>query len=223
MPAAGIPAALVRVAGSHLTLHRTPDLRFGKVLGTGDGSTFTVRDATPRRWALLTVWDDAADAERFEHSQAVRRWDAAADERWRALLKPLTSRGRWSRQEPFGRPVEPQRYDGPVAALTRARIASRKLATFWRAVPPVSQDLHRSDGLLLALGVGEAPVGLQGTFSVWRSGHDLSDFAYRRGPHRAAIRRTAQERWYAEELFARFAIVDAAGRIQGRDPLAQRP
>lgn len=220
VPAAGIPAALGRVAGSHLTLSRTPDLRFGKVLGTGNGSTFTVRDATPRRWALLTVWDRAADAERFERSPTVRRWDAAAGERWRALLEPLSSRGRWSRQEPFGHLENIPRYDGPVAALTRARIAPRKMATFWRAVPPVSADLHRSEGLLLALGVGEAPIGLQGTFSVWRSGRDLAAFAYRREPHRAAIRRTAEEGWYAEELFARFRLLDADGRIDGRDPLS---
>lgn len=219
LPAYGVPAALLRVARDHLTLGRTPNLRFGKVLGTGDGTTFTPRDATPRRWALLTVWDSAADADGFERSGTVGRWDTAAQERWRILLTPLSARGRWSRRTPFGQP-EPFRHEGPVAALTRARIAPRTWATFWRAVPPVSADLRRCDGLLLALGIGEAPIGLQGTFSLWRSGGDLTAFAHRRGPHVEAIRRTATERWYAEELFARFAVVCASGRVEGRDPLA---
>lgn len=219
VPVRGVPAALGRVAGDHLRLRRTPKLRFGKVLGTSDGATFIPRDATVRRWGLLTVWDCAADAADFERSPPVRRWDAAAEERWRVLLAPLSTRGRWSGQTPFGDP-EPSRHDGPVAALTRARIAPRKLATFWRAVPPVSADLHRSDGLLFAVGIGEAPIGLQGTFSLWRSGPDLTSFAHRRGPHVEAIRRTVTERWYAEELFARFAVVEAAGTVDGRDPSA---
>ncbi len=218
VPARAIPAALGRVARDHLTLRRTPDLRFGKVLGTGAGATFTPTDATPRRWALLTVWDCVTDAEQFEHSGTVRRWNGAAHERWRVLLEPLSARGRWSDRAPFGDPA-PRRYDGPVAALTRARIAPRKLATFWRAVPPVSADLHRCAGLLLALGIGEAPVGLQGTFSLWRTGADLTAFAHRRGPHVEAIRRTGTEHWYAEELFARFAVVSCAGEVDGRDPL----
>lgn len=219
--ARGVPVALARVAHDHLTLRRTPNLRFGKVLGTGNGATFTPGDATPRRWALLTVWNSAGQLDSFERSGAVRRWDGAAEERLRLLLEPLSSRGRWSRCTPFGSP-QPRRYDGPVAALTRARIAPRKLATFWRAVPPVSADLHRCDGLLLALGIGEAPIGLQGTFSLWRSGADLTAFAHRRGPHVEAIRRTATERWYAEELFARFAVVAAAGEFDGR-PLTGLP
>ena len=36
-------------------------------------------------------------------------------------------------------------------------------------------------------------------------------FAYRHPQHRAAIARTASERWYAEELFARFEVRDVVG------------
>jgi hypothetical protein len=34
------------------------------------------------------------------------------------------------------------------------------------------------------------------------------------------IRRSTDERWYAEELFARFAVADRGGTIFGADPLA---
>ena len=92
-------------------------------------------------------------------------------------------------------------------------------ATFWAAVPPVSADLHESPGLRLALGIGEAPVGLQGTFSVWDSSAALNDFAYARSPHQEVVERTAREGWYAEELFARFAVLSARGTVGGREPL----
>jgi hypothetical protein len=85
-------------------------------------------------------------------------------------------------------------------------------------VPPVSADLHRVPGLRLAVGIGEAPVGLQGTFSLWQDGASLVDFAHRRHPHADVVRRTPVEGWYAEELFARFGVLSAEGTFEGRAP-----
>jgi hypothetical protein len=201
------------------SLRRTPGLSFAKLLGTGSGRTFTVRDADPRHWGLLAVWSEAAAADDFSGSAVARRWRRTAEEEWTVRLRPLATRGRWSGREPFGRPA-PGRWDGPVAAVTRARLAPRRAAAFWRAVPPVSADLHESPGLRLALGIGEAPIGLQGTFSVWASAAALNDFAYGRAAHAAVVARTPREGWYAEELFARFALLSAAGTVDGRDPLA---
>jgi hypothetical protein len=89
---------------------------------------------------------------------------------------------------------------------------------FWRAVPPVARDLAQAGGVRLAMGMGEAPVGFQGTFSIWDSAQAVTDFAHRRPAHRTAIRRTAEEHWYAEELFARFAVLDLEGTYDGRAP-----
>ncbi|WP_409330906.1 monooxygenase [Trujillonella humicola] len=215
----GVARAVGHMAGDRLRLRRIPGLRFAKLLGTGSGRTFTVRDADPRRWGLLAVWDDAAAADAAGTGPLVAGWRAFADEEWSARLRPLAARGLWSRREPFGRPTA-TRWDGPVAAVTRARLVTRKAVRFWSAVPPVSADLHRSPGLRLALGIGEAPLGLQGTFSVWDSGAALNAFAYDRAPHAAVVDRTAREGWYAEELFARLAVLGTAGTLDGRDPLA---
>jgi hypothetical protein len=201
-----------------LALRRAPGLRFAKLLGTGSGRSFTVRDADPLRWGLLAVWDDDDAATAFEGGPLPRTWRRFADEQWAVRLEPLATRGRWSRREPFGRP-EPRPWSGPVAAVTRARLVLRRAATFWSAVPPVSADLHQAPGLRLALGIGEAPIGLQGTFSVWDSTSALNAFAYRRAPHAAVIERTRREGWYAEELFARFGVRSATGTVGGVDPL----
>jgi hypothetical protein len=219
VPAHHVPGAIARMAGHRRALRPgvSHGPAFAKLLGTGDGRTFTVRDADPRHWGMLATWDRAADADAFERGRVVRSWARVAEERLRVTLRPLASRGEWSRRRPFGEPV-PTRHDGPVAALTRARITARRSAAFWRSVPPVSADLHRSAGLRLAVGIGEAPVGLQGTFSLWDSAGSLTDFAHRRAPHQEVVRRTAELGWYAEELFARFAVLDVEGTFGGRTP-----
>jgi hypothetical protein len=98
-----------------------------------------------------------------------------------------------------------------VLVLTRARLRPAKVPAFWRAIPPVALSLARAPGLVARFGIGEAPVGWQGTVSVWRDAADLTLFAYRQPEHRAVVTRTRAERWYAEELFARFAVRDIGG------------
>ena len=149
----------------------------------------------------------------------VAAWGRLAQERLRLDLRPTVSRGRWSGREPFGDPV-PVRESGPVAAVTRARLRTLAATRFWSAVPPVSADLHRSPGLRAAVGIGEAPLGLQGTLSLWESADALRQFAHRGAAHQEVIARTPREGWYAEELFARFAVVGREGTLHGRDPLA---
>jgi len=210
-----VPRAVLRMGLDRRGLRTGGGLRFAKLLGTGSGRTFTLRDADPRHWAVLTVWDDEGGPARFEHSAVVSGWDHLADERARFLLRPLSSRGTWARRQPFGDPVA-ARWDGPVAALTRARLKPRLLTTFWRAVPPVALDLHHVDGLAFALGIGEAPIALQGTFSMWRDNRALTQFAHRRAPHQEAMARTHELEWYSEELFARFAVVGVEGEYDGR-------
>ncbi len=217
VPATRIPAALARMARDRRPLRATRGLAFGKLLGTGDGRTFTVRDADPRHWALLACWDDAAAAADFERGPLVRGWGALAEERLRVAMHPLSSRGRWSGRTPFGDPA-PRPYEGMVAAVTRARLRPARAVTFWRAVPPVSAALRTTPGLRLAVGVGEAPIGFQGTFSLWDSPRALVDFAARDPAHVDVVRRTAEVGWYAEELFARLAVEDIDGTYAGRVP-----
>jgi hypothetical protein len=198
-------------------LSRQPGLTFGKLLGTGTGDTFGVRDADVRHWATLTCWSSVKAAEDYERSSLVQRFDGRADERLKVDLEPLSSKGFWSKQQPFGdpKPADSGAYVGPVASLTRARIRTSQLRAFARSVPPVVADLDRAEGLRLRLGIGEAPVGLQATFSIWRSAADLTTFAYRGAAHVEVIRQTQQRDWYAEELFARFAVLGVKGTYRG--------
>ncbi len=220
VPARAVPVAVARMALDRRWLARTAGLRFSKLLGTGSGRTFTVRDADPLRWGLLAVWDDAAALAAFERGSPVSAaWRRIAGERWRADLRVLRVRGSWAGRQPFGTPAGRADHAGPVAAITRARLRPARTRRFWRAVPPVVADLAAAPGLRFTLGVGEAPVGLQGTFSVWESSAALAAFAYGGAAHRDVVRRTPAARWYTEELFARFAVLQATGTVDGGDPL----
>ncbi len=203
VPATRVPAALWRMAVEPRRLRRMPGVRFAKLLGTGRGSRFGPMTGDPTRWAALTVADVPP---------AFPRWDRIATAACRLDLRPLESRGTWGGRTPFDpRPVHPPADGATVLALTRARLRPARSVLFWRAIGPVAGTLAGAPGLLAAFGIGEAPLGWQGTVSVWRCAADLVRFAYRQPEHRRAIARTAAVHWYAEELFARFAVLDVQG------------
>jgi hypothetical protein len=206
IPRTAIPVALARMALDRGRARRTPGVQFTKMLGTGSG--FSLRDGDATRWAKLSTWS------RPGPDPVAAGWDALAEESLRVDLRPLSSTGRWSRRSPFGDP-SPRPGAGQVAALTRARLSPTKARAFWQAVPPVHADLVGTPGLRTALAVGEAPLGLQGTFSVWDSPEALREFTH--GPaHRAAVAQTTRLGWYAEELFARFEVLGTTGTLNGR-------
>lgn len=208
VPSARILWAIFHMALDRIPLKRNKSIRFWKLLGTGKGETFTPRDADAHRWGILVVI--APDAlEDFERT-VISRWRKIALNEFSATLAPIASHGSWSRKTPFAS-TAPSGWSGEVVAITRARIKWRKNLRFWNAVPPVTGALRTSPGFLGAIGIGEAPLGLQGTFSLWRNDKSLKDFAYRDSAHAGVIRATHREQWYAEELFARFAVIEKAG------------
>ncbi len=205
--------AIMRMALDRITLWRTPGISFWKLLGAGKGETFTPRDADPTRWGLLVVIDPN-EISNFEMGPLLQRWRANATSEYIVELSPISVHGEWSRKKPFAHlPHSPASWPGAVVAITRARIKLRKNLIFWRSVPPVTKSLHSSPGLKAAIGIGEAPLGLQGTFSVWESGEAVRNFAYRGEAHKAAIAATHREEWYAEEMFSRFAVTKELGSL----------
>ncbi len=202
-----IGGALWRMALDPYVLRGIPGLQFHKSLGTGAGRRFTAADADLRQWALLTSWSGSDLAA----VPTLRRWQRLAVTHTRFTLATISSHGRWAGQEPFVADPSLKGWSGRVAAITRARVRIDQWRHFQAAVPPVAQALDDQRGLLYRIGIGEAPVGLQGTFSVWQDSAAVRDFAYALPAHRAVIEQTRARDWYSEELFARFAVLDISG------------
>lgn len=189
-------------------LRRFSGVHFAKMLGTGKGETFTPRDADATRWGALVVID-TSQLQALDDSKLIKRWRSNSVDEVRYLVDPISSHGFWAKTNPFD--YAKSKGDGEIVAITRARIKWAQNFRFWAAVPPVTLSLHSSPGLIDTIGIGEAPIGLQGTFSHWRSGSDLRDFAYKGVAHQEAIAATERHNWYAEELFARFAVRNIRG------------
>jgi heme-degrading monooxygenase HmoA len=221
----GAASAAARLARDRVAVPHYPGVTFAKLLGTGSGRTFAPQDADLRHWALLTCWDSPHAAATFQNSKTLRRWDAAATERFVLHLQPIASRGTWSGREPFGRypaahdadtaDANDESADKPVAAITRARLRLGTARQFWQSIPRVAEAQHNSPGLVWSLAVGEAPIGYQGTVSVWRDAEALQAFAYGDRSHRDVIEKTRTTGWYAEDLFARFSVLSSEGTFDG--------
>ena len=222
--------AFNRMGSARRELARTRGLRFWKLLGVGLGNGFSLRPDLSR-YGLLAVWEDGGAADEFfAASPLFDSYRRHAAEIWTVRLVTLQAHGAWSGVNPFLRAAA-QRDEAAaarpcgaprraVAVLTRASVRPARLRAFWGAVPATTRELEEAGGLVVSVGTGEAPWLRPATFSLWRDEAAVREFAYGAPAHRDAIRRRAEERWYSEELFARFAPVRSEGTWKGRDPLA---
>ena len=206
-----LPFAFISMARDRGRLRRSRGVHFAKMLGTGTGENFTPSDADLSRWGVLVVIDEA-QLDAIDNNSVIKGWNKRSTNEVRLVLDPIAAHGLWSGSNPFDWSHTPAA-DVKVVAITRARIKWLQNFRFWSAVPPVSAELHQSPGLIAAIGIGEAPIGLQGTFSLWENGKALRDFAYKGQAHQKAIEATAQYNWYAEELFSRFAVRHVRGQL----------
>jgi len=173
-----IPFALVAMAMDRFVLRASKNVGFFKSLGTGKGESFTPADANALRWGLIA---QVHNIDAFDQSFVVKQWRKNCTDEFRAVLDPISSHGQWTKQEPFVASVKD--WTGPVVAITRARIKWHQNLRFWSSVPPVTMSLKSAPGLISAIGIGEAPIGLQGTFSLWESGEAIKNFAYKGAAH----------------------------------------
>lgn len=213
-----IPFALLAMAIHRLPLALQKGCTFWKLLGSGRNGTFDLHPDW-QQWGLLAAWNDRETFDKFDKRGFVAKWwNKLAIERWTVLLEPLQSHGKWDGKTPFDN-LNVTEYTGIIAVLTRATIRFDRLKAFWGNVDSVANIMASTPGYITSFGVGEAPVYRQATFSIWRSVADVKAFAYASKEHAEVIKKTRDENWYSEELFARFKPIASFGTINGKNPL----
>lgn len=206
-----------RIARGAQSWRGIPGLRLAKVLGSGYEGGFGLRPSASRQGVFL-CFARSADAERFlATSPAVRAYRERSGDFCVITLRAWSARGNWGGQTltpsieapPLASPA------APVAALTRASIRPGRASAFWRMAPATQSAIEGAPGCLLAVGLGEAPLLRQATFSIWASVAAMDAYA-RSGAHLAAIREAHRLGCFSESMFVRFVPVSMQGRWKGR-------
>ncbi len=209
--------AMWMMGEARLTLPQVPGIGFWKLCGSGKNEGFTPQ-LIPRVFAILCTWPDEKTArDQIQSARIFNRYRARASENWTVFLETTSARGVWSGRSPFaatGR-TEP----GPLAALTRATVKPASVLKFWDQAPNVNKMIDGDPNVVFKIGIGEMPLLHQVTFSIWPDTSKMAEFARRNGPHADAIRAVRDGNWFAEELYARFAILGDSGSWEGASPL----
>lgn len=196
-------------------------------MGCGRNGTF---DKVPdwRQWALLQVWSEESGVRSTPDSRLLTPdfiaswWKFFHCEVCTFVLQPIEGHGTWDGKECFGDLPKQTDHEGMIAVLTRATIRISKLNNFWKNVAAVANRMAGADGFISSLGIGEVPWLKQATFSIWESKAAMKQFAYQLQEHAQVIRKTRTEKWYSEDMFVRFIIVNVSGTIGGNSPLERK-
>lgn len=206
-----------RLARGPGAFREVPGMLFTKIMGSGHDGGFSLRPSTSHQ-GLVCLLQTFEMAQAFLASALVESARVRARESWVGLLAVTSSRGQWDGQawdvsspEALGAHAQDAAMSGaPVAALTRASIRPSKVAAFWRHAPASQDAMAQAQGCDLAVGLGEAPVLRQCTFSLW---HDLDAMtAYARGgAHGAAAQAALRQDYFTESMFVRMKLLQSSG------------
>lgn len=233
-PATALSGVLVVLLVDYLALHRawgwlrlaqgaaftrdTPGLLFSKVMGSGHNGGFSLRPSSTHQ-GLIGLFETQQQAEAFAQGPLVESIRSRARESWLGLMSVASARGEWDRQAWLETPAkalqQPGSETGPMAVLTRASIRPAKAMSFWRHAPASQASLSQAPGCLLAMGLGEAPLIRQCTFSLWSDTPAMLEFAHH-GAHQQAIAAAYKHGFFTESLFLRLRVLRMQGQWQGQ-------
>jgi hypothetical protein len=206
-----MPFGFLSMVIFRLPLAFSQSFSFWRLMGCGKAGTF---DIVPdlNQWGILLVHknnDYDVLPEQLTPSPFINRYfKLFKGTVTRFLLEPIEGHGLWNKKEVFGKLPKQTAYEGKIAVLTRATIRLTKLKSFWQNVPAVSRQMKNTEGLIKSYGIGEVPLIKQATFSIWQSKAAMKSFAYAMQEHQQVIRKTHTQKWYSEEMFVRFKVLD---------------
>jgi len=189
-------------------------------MGTGKNGTFDKRPDW-QQWSILCAAKDGITFNDDEplYGSFIKKWYLFFGcELCTMILEPVEGHGTWDGKKVFGDLKPKSGYDGQIAILTRATIRLNKLKYFWQHVAPVANKMNDAEGFQFSAGIGEVPWIKQATFSVWKNKAAMMNFAYGMKEHAEVIQKTRKQKWYSEDMFVRFRIIQCSGSLNGKPP-----
>lgn len=209
----------LRLAQGSLALRHVAGLMFAKVMGSGHEGGFGLRPS-PSHQGLVLMFESPEHAHAFLQSDMALQYKENAREWFSACMTIDSSRGSWNQLawQPSAANMADhtnlEHSQQPVATLTRASIRSSSAMAFWRYAPAAQADLQSAKGCLLAMGLGEAPLLRQCTFSIWKDTASMVGYA-QSGAHHAAIQAAYKHGFFSESMFVRMRVQAMEGIWQG--------
>lgn len=201
--------ALTKMAYAATFFRRVPGCTFAKIMGTGGGELGFGLIPNFKIYTAILTWESPEFLRNFENSHWLfKRYEKISSSIQRIYGSAYQSHGKWDGIQPFQVTAKIEVDEPKIIVLTRARIRLKEIKKFWDFVPNTSDALNQIKGRIFSLGIGEFPLILQATLSVWESQAHMRDYAYKNEHHLAAIKKTKETNWYSEELFARFIWIE---------------
>ena len=203
-------------------------------MGSGEGGGFSLRPSSSHQ-GLIFLFDGPQSASDYLKSSELEGYRSKAREWWQGLLGVNSCRGSWGQQAwqsvgllPEGVEATAAQHDVPssnglhVASLTRGTVRATKALSFWRYAPAAQADLNKAQGCELSMGLGEAPVLRQCTFSLWKDTESMVQYAHQ-GAHMRAIAAAQKHGFFTESMFVRMQVLHMRGLWGGRTFDANAP
>jgi len=244
------PWAWLKLMQGTSALYKTwPGLLFAKIMGSGEGGGFTLRPSSTHQ-GLIFLFDSLETARDYLVSAELSQLRAKARECWQGMLGVNSCRGSWDQQtwqsvgvlenspellnteSQFAQSSTPSPSKSlshsqtealeVVASLTRGSVRASKAVSFWRYAPQAQADLSSAQGCELSMGLGEAPVLRQCTFSLWTDTQSLVNYAHQ-GAHMRAIAAAQKHGFFSESMFVRMQVLHMRGLWGGKSFDANAP
>lgn len=188
-------------------------------MGCGKGGTFDIHPDV-QQWAVLVTTNNTFTTTTSLYGKFISQWwQRFGCELFTIVLQPTEGHGAWDGKKPFGNLPKQTSEDGITAVLTRATIRLSKLKAFWQNVQNAAAPLQGAEGFIMSVGIGEVPWIKQATFSIWQNKQLMKQYAYGMKQHANVIAKTRKEKWYSEEMFVRFKVLETFGTINGKNPI----
>ena len=208
----------MRLVQGPSSMKEAPGLVFAKVMGSGHGGGFGLRPSATHQ-GFIGLFDSLERAQAFLDGPYIDAARQRAAEHWSGLMQVVSARGQWDGQAwgktppaELGAMALPDNDPDPrpLAALTRASIRPAKAMAFWRNAPAAQNAMKTAEGCQLAMGLGEAPLVRQCTFSLWRDTPAMLAYAHQ-GAHQQAIEAAYRHHYFSESMFVRMRVLSQQG------------